>query len=1311
MKNQFGTSSLIHQEKEEGSEEDVRKDVRRVMAALEQKMNGRPVSCDKSRNYPDERDMREPEEATNGGPPPSDGHQSPSESSGNETDNRIALETRKLKRFSVRDVMFELRGSQSFLPRLLRSDKRERTRILTRLMFGLIDGQGVIIDEENFGHEYMGTMVSSDFVGNLLAGFSPSVASMFEESVTSLKGVLNANMFRNFCKQFERVYLVVENNTIPQTKEAVDFRKEMMKELRKVMLDLYGIGRQMEYHGSCVNGFADKDSACEIHMAGVGGQQGKDLMLVEANGTQTRIDCQMSDEQVRVRQLKRTLERSAPAGKYSWNSKVEADADGLPFLSVIAEHSDFEKKLDFPIKLTFGEPDPKPVRAARLLRAYAEIEPACFQLGLLVKVWAYARGLICAENGGLSADAWMYMVIFFLQTRKGGKRLLPNLQNPPKKSTEGSEGDDSDEEEARDPNYFFNPPYADKSRAPEVLAEPFTALRPRDLSGIPSDDLKKPGQKVTLMELLLGFFHFYSVEFSVHSEVIVIGDGHRTTKADICGLGVEYDEEMEAELIDEGEDPEKPSLVFHSGREPVIGDENFGAGFCVVDPFEGLSDFIMTSPKMTSTMLHEFWRGAFLILEFARLAQQRQQSWLYRAFSDKDLPKDPRDVATKERMAKIWLPKIERGSEDAMGAECILAIFSPRPFEFESIRNEQVPAPQEYLQSHHLALERMEAPDSDEGAHLGLPDFDDYLDPQNYQSLLSAWERGYSRNMIGTSRENAGRRHRREGFAPDVCEGTLLKDSMMAKRNIAELQDACFDALSDGPLISEACLGFCTDYVREVHANSIAHSALDFPLNREKKKEWCLAFGRKQEHPNTFPCPFGPFCRKAHRKEELANPNLKSPIAQVKGELEKGILMHAPRERVEIGRPCHDVVLTREWRRWGATRGFGPCRKGESCKFAHYVQEVEQVRSENGGFRGGGGEEPRETQINSRRGTGGQARLCWRMFLPFGCWEGLYLCQRAHCKPLPPVLDLGVLEEQKDRKRAEPEGVRWLAFLVRRWLERCAYERGGRDVVERETQSLTELVLEIESNARASKFELLEVMSLSSFLQEMLRIIRGEWRRRDPKFGQSETYEASVVTIFRFRVALSYSLKTLIMSFQDFSVLPFLRFFLYDSFILIGEMDETESHARRCSSLVFQDNMALYIKDDKNRGLSEAGAGRERDLFCIVAESIVELHKQSKDPRVVDAWKRALEACGPDPNYFYADIRGHLFHRILTHAPCLPEGIRLEFLRIFFAPAEQGGLGVNLTLPNPTQENRCLFESAEPQTQSELRAAGWLRDQ
>uniref|UniRef100_A0A0G4HCG1 C3H1-type domain-containing protein n=1 Tax=Chromera velia CCMP2878 TaxID=1169474 RepID=A0A0G4HCG1_9ALVE len=514
--------------------------------------------------------------------------------------------------------------------------------------------------------------------------------------------------------------------------------------------------------------------------------------------------------------------------------------------------------------------------------------------------------------------------------------------------------------------------------------------------------------------------------------------------------------------------------------------------------------------------------------------------------------------------------------------------------------------------------------------------------------------------------------------------------------------------------LSEDCLGFCVnciidsrDFLRESPSECFsAHSAIEFlPLRvkipLDSLHDWerikrmkgtgdipsCPAHERKLYSQESFPCPYGPFCRYKHLSERLDE---KRDLWREGGPL----LMHTSRQGHNNLPPCWNAVLPdplgRALKRGGT---FGPCGKGESCQNSHFVGEADD----------------RERDGISRS----QFRLCWRMYHPFGCWKGMFLCNRPHWKPFPTALEVTL--PKKERKRLEADGPRWLSFLLRRWLERAAIGR-ERESVREETKSFPAMKEMMKKSSRGCGVH--EAMSLSSIFQERLRIVWSEWGEREKQQEREKSLEhvdivtLSLLVIFRLRVALFRSLVSMLENGEklDWTV----RLVLFDGFVLLGDIEDTQSSLRAWK--------LPHLEDQS----TEADGETEKSLVLLVLEGL-EAVRNFHGVRGED-WDKALEACHLRTEavdrvssvVWRKDCKSRVLLSTLKHAATLPKGDRLRFLKLFFSwhmekkqneeeeQNEKNKRKMLLTDSNPSNSCAPHFFAVDPVTKDEMIAAGWL---
>uniref|UniRef100_A0A0G4FUX9 Uncharacterized protein n=1 Tax=Chromera velia CCMP2878 TaxID=1169474 RepID=A0A0G4FUX9_9ALVE len=659
---------------------------------------------------------------------------------------------------SVRDgVARHVAACDSFMERLLRSLPEARTVLLVRLMEAWLqpddEHKEWVKDNE---YDFLRKLDTKEYHGAFTAGFSESVEQMYEFAVghlgrklgepTDFRKLTNEDrqMLRSVYTQFERIFLVVAPATRfthahrDETEGTLEFRKRlagMLKILRTFPLndqrDPRPHVRLMNAETACAldwkNKLGKQMTVAKV-MAGVGNlckpQEDDDLCFVEIK----RIDNALTQvykknllepkaitfrRQMLDRVSKEVAKIHGGRGQLvAYGSSVSGFADVFSDCDVLVPADKRVGRQDFDIDVTFGDDNPISLRNSKLLRAYAELEAECHELGIMVKLWARARGLICPKDGGLSSYAWMNMVIYFLQHRGGRKEgILPNLQDPqayPDPMEGNYNASFSRDGEMKSVNtYFYDPPFEDKVQPPwykgvhEPIG-PFEPLRMRDTSNMHPYKKRSPA----LLELLLGFFYFYATEFSVHSEVISIGETSRKTKAEVCGLGTQYDKDMGT----------GSSMSFWNGREKLIENDWFG-GFTVVDPFEGLSHFMFASKEMTARMLYELWRGAFLLLEFAEVAfcnsERAKENKPPLPLSINNLKMFPEKRSLGR---KLWLPQStsqpEGGKRDSV-AECVQVLFHGCAFSYDD-PSAQLPTPKEYFQQCNARVDERIACDSNQ---------------------------------------------------------------------------------------------------------------------------------------------------------------------------------------------------------------------------------------------------------------------------------------------------------------------------------------------------------------------------------------------------------------------------------------------------------------------------------------------------------------------------------------------------------------------------------------------------------------------
>eukprot|EP00405_Crypthecodinium_cohnii_P011990 CAMPEP_0206438904 /NCGR_PEP_ID=MMETSP0324_2-20121206/11907_1 /ASSEMBLY_ACC=CAM_ASM_000836 /TAXON_ID=2866 /ORGANISM="Crypthecodinium cohnii, Strain Seligo" /LENGTH=633 /DNA_ID=CAMNT_0053906451 /DNA_START=72 /DNA_END=1970 /DNA_ORIENTATION=- len=178
----------------------------------------------------------------------------------------------------------------------------------------------------------------------------------------------------------------------------------------------------------------------------------------------------------------------------------------VPLLKFTDRESNCE--VDFCVNNRLG------VENSKLLLTYGRYDERVSKLGRLVKDWAKAQGLVGTADGHLNSYAYMLMTIFFLQQLEDP--VVPNLQ-----SREGR----PDQQTSEDEWSLIDTKYG--------MPKKFDAYFCNDFSKLPEDQ-QASRNTMTLVELLRGFFRFYSDGDFLSTYAVSMRRGKAEPKSDFA---------------------------------------------------------------------------------------------------------------------------------------------------------------------------------------------------------------------------------------------------------------------------------------------------------------------------------------------------------------------------------------------------------------------------------------------------------------------------------------------------------------------------------------------------------------------------------------------------------------------------------------------------------------------------------------------------------------------------------------------------------------------------------------------------------
>ena len=150
---------------------------------------------------------------------------------------------------------------------------------------------------------------------------------------------------------------------------------------------------EFSLYGSCVNQLSTRSSDVDITL-------------------NTSVDC---SEREFITFFRRQIDPIVRKHKVKEESRL---AIRVPVIEITL--NEYDVTISFSVNNKLGSIN------SRMLELYTKLDPRCQELGLLVKMWATANGIISAKNHFLSSYAYNLMVINFLQTIQ--PPVLPSLQ-------------------------------------------------------------------------------------------------------------------------------------------------------------------------------------------------------------------------------------------------------------------------------------------------------------------------------------------------------------------------------------------------------------------------------------------------------------------------------------------------------------------------------------------------------------------------------------------------------------------------------------------------------------------------------------------------------------------------------------------------------------------------------------------------------------------------------------------------------------------------------------------------------------------
>lgn len=257
---------------------------------------------------------------------------------------------------------------------------------------------------------------------------------------------------------------------IPQSSETMKKKEEIRAMIKDILVKSSQFQGDVYIFGSSESTFGLKDSDLDICI-------------------KFQNVCYINDPKTQG-QVLQSLQEAIESGKYSKDLKPVKDVinkSRVPLLKLKDESRHLE--CDICVDNFLG------VVNSRMFKKYSQIDPRVRQLALMVKYWTKKRHIADVPTGSLSSYSYSQLVIFYLQNIS--PPILPSLQ-------ELARIQDIDTKYVSKPEAFnaFDCRY-------------FTALEKL------SSFWKEKQNTMTIGELLVGFFNFYTKEFFEKNTVSV----------------------------------------------------------------------------------------------------------------------------------------------------------------------------------------------------------------------------------------------------------------------------------------------------------------------------------------------------------------------------------------------------------------------------------------------------------------------------------------------------------------------------------------------------------------------------------------------------------------------------------------------------------------------------------------------------------------------------------------------------------------------------------------------------------------------